>query len=125
MTSNEILQGLSNFTGTTSYYRYSPLFPNMVLTDGTKYLAEAADAYWLMDAIASYLPKYREQGFAVVKLSKFDHGWKLRIEDGNNGVLASQVIEFSDFPLDTFTLYVAPQGMDNETVWVIMLTSEY
>jgi hypothetical protein len=45
---------LSNFIGTEKYYR---LTRKHLLTDGTKYLAEAAGAYWLMEAIASYLPE--------------------------------------------------------------------
>ena len=46
---------LAHFIGTEHYYR---LTPSAVLTDGTKYLAEAAGAFWLMDAIASYLPQF-------------------------------------------------------------------
>lgn len=41
------------FTGTTVYHLHAP---RVVLTDGAKYVAEHAEAYWLMDAIASYLP---------------------------------------------------------------------
>ena len=43
---------LALFTGTQHYYR---LARKHLLTDGTKYLADAAGAYWLMDAIASHL----------------------------------------------------------------------
>ena len=43
---------LAQFTGTERYYR---LNRKCLLTDGTKYLAEAAGAFWLMDAAASYL----------------------------------------------------------------------
>ncbi len=50
---------LSGFTGTDHYYRWSSLFRNCLLTDGTHYLAETAGAYWLMDAIASHQPKLR------------------------------------------------------------------
>ena len=40
--------------------RWSPLFRQMVLTDGAKFVADnggAHGAYWLMDAIASHQPK--------------------------------------------------------------------
>ncbi|MFM7008029.1 MAG: DUF6876 family protein, partial [Betaproteobacteria bacterium] len=43
---------LTQFTGTERYHR---LNRKCLLTDGTKYLAEAAGAFWLMDAAASYL----------------------------------------------------------------------
>ena len=35
---------LSQFTGTTQYYRILPTF---VVTDGVKYLMEEAECYWL------------------------------------------------------------------------------
>ncbi len=43
---------LSLFTGTEHYYRISR---RHLLTDGTKYLAEEAECFWMMDAIASHL----------------------------------------------------------------------
>jgi hypothetical protein len=49
----EISNNLSQFSGTEAYYRYSPLFPFMLLTDGTKYLSDACQCYWLLDIIAS------------------------------------------------------------------------
>ena len=45
------LSQLSLFTGTEHYYRINR---KCLLTDGTKYLAEGAGAFWLMDAAASY-----------------------------------------------------------------------
>ena len=43
---------LGFFTGTTAYHLHAPL---VLLTDGAKYVAEHAEAYWLMDAITGYL----------------------------------------------------------------------
>jgi hypothetical protein len=43
---------LAQFTGTERYYRINR---KCLLTDGTRYLAEEAGAFWLMDAAASYL----------------------------------------------------------------------
>ena len=43
---------LTQFIGTTGYYRISR---RHLLTDGTKYLAEEAECFWMMDAIASHL----------------------------------------------------------------------
>lgn len=117
----EIRDNLSYFTGTERYYRWSPLFSRFVLTDGAQYLAQNAECYWLMDAIASHVGAYHDQGFALARLKKQDKGWLLTLEDGNDGVLARQEIEFSDFPLDEITLYVCPQ----DAMWVILLPSEY
>ena len=125
-TKQEILDALPNFYGTEAYHQWSPLFRNFVLTDGAKYIAEECGAYWLMDAIASHFPSYKDEEFAVVRLMKLDYGWNLRIEDGNDDTLAEQFIELSDFPLDEITLYVVPQEIDEgKTLRVILLTSEY
>ena len=43
---------LTQFTGTERYYRISR---RHLLTDGTKYLAENAECFWMMDAVASHL----------------------------------------------------------------------
>ena len=122
-TKDEILQDLPNFYGTENYYRLSPVFPNFVLTDGARYLADAAGAWWLMDAVASHLGSYRDEDFVVAKLlrAKASNAWILRLEDGNDEVLADQIIEYSDFPLDEITLYVEFDGTNH----VILLPSEH
>ena len=43
---------LTQFTGTEKYCRISR---RHLLTEGTKYLAEEAECFWMMDAIASHL----------------------------------------------------------------------
>ena len=122
---HEIIATLPNFTGTEHYYRYSPIFRNFVLTDGSKYLAEACDACWLCDAIASHLPSYRDEGFVVARLFVVDGKASLTFDDGNGNILASQEIEFTTFPLGSITLYVIPQDTGDEVVYVILLASEY
>ena len=117
----EILQTLPNFYGTEHYYKWSPLFPNFVLTDGAKYIAESCGAYWLMDAIASHRTSYVYESFLAVTLKKVRSAWVLYITDGNENTLTRQVIEFSDFPLDEIKLFVVKQ----DDLWVIMLPSEY
>jgi glycosyltransferase A (GT-A) superfamily protein (DUF2064 family) len=123
---------LNQFTGSSEYTRWSPLFPKMVLTDGTKYVAENGGghgAYWLMDAIASYQPEL---------LKKYDWAaeiqfWVLTV-DGSSAVLicqrdsgeapvVSQEIEYTDFDLDEIKIWVAPMGDGKH--YVLMLASEY
>ena len=122
-TKDEILANLPNFYGTENYFRLSPVFRNFVLTDGALYLAEQAKCFWLMDAIVSHIGSYKDEVFVVAKLQRATatNGWVLRLEDGNDGLLVDQLIEFSDFPLDEITLYVIQQ----DDLWVILLTSEY
>ena len=112
---------LSQFTGTESYYPWSPLFRNFVLTDGTQYLADTAGAFWLMDAVASHFGSYKAEQFVCVTLTKRKKDWLLHFDDGNGKTLAKQRIEYSDFPLDEIKLYVCVQ----DGMRVVMLPSEY
>lgn len=121
MTPDELKDTLRNFTGTTKYTRWS-IFPHIVLTDGALFLAENANAFWLMDAIASHIDDFEGEGFVVATLSQLVSGrWELAFDDGNGKLLAEQRIEHSDFPLDEITLYAVWQG----DLWVILLPSEW
>lgn len=117
---------LSQFTGTEQWHRYSPaLFPNVLLTDGAKYVAEEAGAYWLMDMISSHLPAVRQSDayFAIAMLGKFGDKWEFKIINDipATRIYASQKIEHSDFPLDKIKFYVSYDGQS----WTILLPSEY
>jgi hypothetical protein len=118
--SADLLDQLSQFTGTEKYYRISP---KAVLTDGTHYLAEVAGCYWLMDLYASHLTMIDPdvESFTSLKLIKRGLGADIVIEDGNTQELAKQHIEYTDFSLDTFVFYAVWAG----EFWVLMLTSEY
>ena len=48
------LKTLHGFSRTEQYHR---VHPNLLLTDGVKFLCENAECFWLMDIVASYLPK--------------------------------------------------------------------
>ncbi len=109
---------LSQFIGTEKFYRITS---RHLLTDGTKYLAEQAKCFWLMDAIASHLPKYFADYFCVANLVVKDSSAVLTIDDGNGNVYARQMIEYTDFPLSEIKLYCSFDG----EYWVVMLPSEY
>lgn len=111
--------------GTHHWYRYSGLFRNVLLTDGTKYLAEKAGAYWLMDMIGSHLPKLvkARETWAIATLKRQGEGAHFTLQDDvpANTTFASQKVEFTDFPLPEIKLYVNFDGPD----WVICLPEEY
>lgn len=119
---------LAGFIGTEGYtnLRYPWLRQRFLLTDGVKYLADQAKAYWLMDAIASH------QTSKAVAAEEFQF-WKLEVNeqraavlictDGNNKELARQDIPCTDFPLTSITLYAALDECLGGLV--VMLTSEY
>ena len=110
---------LNQFTGTAKYYRISR---RHLLTEGTKYLAEQAACFWLMDAIASHLTEIgTEEWFVVVKTTVKRASAVMVYEDGNSNELARQEIPYTDLPLNYIPLYACWDGEH----WVIMLPSEY
>lgn len=121
---NQIQNALSHFTGSEQWYRYSPLFPNVLLTDGAMYVAQTCSAFWLMDMIASHIPSIKDY-FAIAILDKgqWPGTWVFRIVDDipSKEVYAVQEIEYSDFPLDDIKLYV----INDDVNWTILLPSEY
>jgi hypothetical protein len=118
--SAQLLSNLRQFTGTEKYAR---LTKSVVLTDGAVYLAEEASCFWLFDLYASHLSAIdsRKEEFTCLKLSKSNSSCNIVIDDGNVNVLAKQFVEYTDFPLDDFTLY----GCWSGEFWVLMLPSEY
>jgi hypothetical protein len=112
-------QDLGQFTGTTGYYRITR---KHLLTDGTKYLADAAGAYWLMDAATSHLDEIGSADlFVLIKLQVQQSRAVMVYEDGNGNEHARQEIAYTDFPLAGIELYACWDGEH----WVIMLPSEY
>jgi len=110
---------LNYFTGTEKYYRISR---RHLLTDGTKYLAEEAECFWMMDAIASHLSEIdTEDWFVLIRVQVTGDRAVMIYEDGNSQELARQEIPYTDFPMTSITLYACW----NQENWVIMMPSEY
>jgi hypothetical protein len=111
---------LRQFTGTENWYRYG-LNRAVLFTDGAKYVADTCGAYWLLDEIA--LTQRFEKCVAGEKFQVWtltvnpDHTAALVCEDGNSRKVFSKVIEFTDFPMDAFTLWYVQN--------TILLPSEY
>ena len=118
MNTQELENNLRQFIGTEKLYR---LTTRHLLTDGTMYLAEHAQCYWLMTAVASHLTSRIDDHFAVAKLSVTGTSAVLTLDDGNGRVLDQQHIEYTDFPMTSFQLYACWGG----EFWVLMLCSEY
>lgn len=118
MEPEELLTALANFTGTTQWYR-NPLFPAYTYTDGVKFLAEQAGAYWLIDYVFSnqLLPEIQGQVFQVWKIYTANDQATVKVDDGNGNILKEFKIPYTDFPLEEFTLYFT----DN----VLLLVREY
>jgi hypothetical protein len=112
---------LHQFTGTENLYRHG-LVPSIAYTDGVRYVAERAGAYWLLDEIAlaqAYDKLVATQPFQLwtLDVDLLKHAADLRCEDGNGRILRKSAIGFTDFPLATISFYVAER--------IILLPSEY
>ena len=114
---------LNQFIGSENYYKH---FLGYHYTDGVKYLAEKAGAYWLLDAIFSHIHTNQilreEEDFLSWKLKPTKNaGCILTGDDGNNNILVTQVIEYTDFPFDQ----IDKDFMLFFTNGILLLTSEY
>ena len=110
-----MLSNINSFSGTENYYKH---WLGIQFTDGVKYVAEEASAYWLIDAIASYQSKLTHEEFQTWTLKvNNDQSWTLSATDGNDNLLVKQLIEYSDFPLPKIDLFLSHK--------ILMLTSEY
>ncbi len=111
---------LAQFTGTEQWYRH-PLVRSLLYTDGIKYMATKAGAYWLIDEIAfmQQHPGVKNQSFQVWKLKvNLEKSTALLIcEDGNYNRVFEKKISFTDFPLDEITIWLTEN--------VMLLPSEY
>lgn len=128
---------LPGFTGSESWTRYSPIFRNVLLTDGAKYVAEKGGgqgAYWLMDAIASHIPRAARRD---PRLAEFQI-WELKVNqktrkatltaraDSGEKPAVTQRIPYTDFDQPSIKFYVEPTAVEGgRAAWVIMLPSEH
>ncbi len=108
-----MLPDLSHFNGSDTVYRHA-LNPRVRYTEGVQFLAKEVGAYWLLDKIALPL---RSEPFQVWKLQVSGTTAHLICEDGNDGVLSTEVIGFTDFPEPGITLWCVDG--------TILLPSEY
>jgi hypothetical protein len=113
---------LQQFTGSETFYcHWTKRFS---YTEGIKYLADRANAYWLIDTIASFQFSPTIVRDPMLKEIQF---WKLRVNADKSAILTcerdsddialTQEIEFTDFPKERITLYLSNS--------VLMLPTEY
>jgi hypothetical protein len=125
MRSDQLRAQLAHFTGSETFTHHT-LIRTVLMTEGVSYLADAAGAHWLTDAIASYVLDQRAQ-------QETFQAWHLAVDpttrkailtmaDGNSSKpIINQEFDYTDFPLDKFDLWLVASG----STWVMMLPSEY
>lgn len=123
---------LNHFTGDDERYAH-PLNRRVIYTPGVRQVATKGGAFWLIDAIASYLtPRclapFIEEDPRIESMSF----WKLIVSEDESAVLEAradspcepfvrQEIPFTDFPLRTVDIWAAFDG----TFWTLYLPSEH
>jgi hypothetical protein len=115
----DLAADLGHFIGSTEIYRHG--FFKMLYTEGVQYLAEKAGCYWLLDAIASYQTKTKvsRKPFQLWTLTVNEKKEALLtcVRDTGAKPLATQRIEYTDFPLPEIQLYLCDG--------TLMLKNEY
>lgn len=121
---DELEYRLGFYSGSERYYRHRCGL-EVLLTEGAKFLADQAEAYWLMDLIASAIPFCQQDEFLSVDLSREPKGTRatVTVGDGNGKVYHRQEIPYTDFPFLNFRLFAAMDGFHER--YVVMLPSEY
>lgn len=130
--SEKLKEALNNFTGSQLFYR-NPLNRRVIYTEGVRFLAVKAEAFWLIDAITSYFgsPDMTQAMAEDERLSGLQF-WRLIVDDTGSGQLTmradtdvepaiQQDIPFTDFPLDEIEIWA---GFNGEG-WTLYLPSEH
>ena len=118
LTPEQLQTALRGFTGSEQFFR---MYPNVIITEGVKFLCDQAQCYWLIDCIFSYqtIRKVAREPFQVLDLTVDleKRTGLILVTDGNNLELYRQALEFTDFPLQAIKLYYVDQ--------TVMLPREY
>lgn len=131
ITSGELKERLSGFTGSDSFYRH-PLARGFVYTEGVKAFADSAGtggAHWLLDILATepdIIRGVKRSGFASVKLVVTGQQTATLYvsEDWDNGpvdILYKRELTYTDAQEGTWSMYLS---FDGENI-ICQLPSEY
>jgi hypothetical protein len=95
---------LREYNCTDNYYCYNF---GLLITDGAKALAEQFKCFWFLDIIASYQSQLRGIEFQSWTLVKEENNSAVvTCTDGNENELVIRQIPFTDFSVDTATVWV-------------------
>ncbi len=115
--SARLREDLIAFIGTETWHRHA-LNRHMLLTDGVRYFADQAGAWWLLDIVATEV--FRLQAahpFLSITIDVREGEADIRVSDGNDAMLFTRHIHFTDAPDGLWRFFLT----DN----VVLLPSEY
>lgn len=108
---------MRRFTGNPSWYR-SPLNKDMMYTDGVRFFAGAAEAYWFLDIVATELmPLQEDNPFLVITLEVAQQQGTVVVDDGDGNEVYRRSIGYTDCPEGAWKFYLTDNAM--------LLPSEY
>ena len=108
---------LSAFIGAENWHCHA-LNRQMLLTDGVVYFAETAACWWFLDIVATEVMRFhRMKPFLVIDLDVNDAKAVIRVSDGNDALLFTRHIPFTDAPAGHWRFYLTDS--------VMLLPSEY
>lgn len=117
---NELLNGLGNFTGTEMWWHHW-LNKSLMYTDGVRFFAQNAGngAYWLLDIIATEVfPLLKTEPFIVIELQvESSDVARIVASDGNDRTIWAKGLDYTDCPVGLWKFYL----LDD----VLLLPSEY
>ena len=111
---------LAQFCGTENWWKHWT--GRLTFTDGVKFLAEKAGAFWLIDLVASHqTAKLRREEFQIWILTVDRNRTPVAVAtcqaDTDKPILVRQEIDYTDFPLPSIKLWLVNGAL--------MLPSEY
>lgn len=113
--SEELKTNLEQFWGTENYFT-NPLV-KYKYTDGVKYFAEHAGAYWLLQEINCAYVNLGCPSFINIVVKSNKNKADIIIDDGNKNILKKRHIKFTDLPQGEWQFFLQYN--------VLMLPSEY
>jgi len=131
----EMIEALiAGANGTDDYHKSSAFTKSVFHTDSIQYVMEAAQSFWLLDAIVSHLPSVIKNYGGVADFQV----WKLEVSENQSAVLtctgeygeqsvemARQEIPFTTFPLKSFECWVEKGSADGVSMaYIIMLPGD-
>jgi hypothetical protein len=114
-----------HINGTTHYYKH-PFFRDTVYTTGVKFLADNGGthgAYWLLDQLLPLCKTHLspKQPFIAIKVTVADEKAVIAISDGDETIMESVEIEYTDLQEGIYTMFATYEKPYN----VLLLASEY
>lgn len=110
LTPEQLQAALCGFTGSEQFYR---MYPNVIITEGVKFLCDQAGAYWLIDCLYSFqtIRRVAREPFQVLDLAVNleKRTGLITLTDGNDQELHRQALEYTNFPLRAIKLYYTDQ----------------